>query len=88
MTKHQISDALLCSGQEVSSSVSLQENFISLQQAEQLRQRARFDEAQAICASLLRRYPDYAGALHTLGLIAGDREDYPQALNYLVRAAM
>lgn len=67
---------------------SLQESFIRLQQAEQLRQRGKFDEAQSICESLLQRHPDYAGVLHTLGLIAGDREDHQQALNYLVRAAM
>jgi tetratricopeptide (TPR) repeat protein len=72
----------------MNSASSLQENFIRLQQAEQLRQRARFDEAQSICESLLQRHPNYAGALHTLGLIAGDREEYQQALNYLVRAAM
>ena len=88
MTEYKVTDALLRPDRAVNSPDSLQENFIRLQQAEQLRQRARFDEAQSICESLLQRHPDYAGALHTLGLIAGDREDYPQALNYLVRAVM
>jgi tetratricopeptide (TPR) repeat protein len=81
-------DASLRSDRAANSFSSLQESFIRLQQAEQLRQRARFDEAQSICELLLQRHPDYAGALHTLGLIAGDREDHQQALNYLVRAAM
>jgi tetratricopeptide (TPR) repeat protein len=88
MTEYQIGDDLLGSERVVNSAGSLQESFIRLQQAEQLRQRASFDEARSICESLLQRHPDYAGALHTLGLIAGDREDYQQALNYLVRAAM
>jgi tetratricopeptide (TPR) repeat protein len=88
MTEYKVTGALLRSDRAVNSSESLQENFVHLQQAEQLRQRSRFDEAQAICESLLERHPDYAGALHTLGLIAGDREDHHKALNYLVRAAM
>jgi tetratricopeptide (TPR) repeat protein len=88
MTEYRVGDGLSGSEPEMNAASSLQENFIRLQQAEQLRQRARFDEAQSICESLLQRHPDYAGALHTLGLIAGDREDHQQALNYLVRAAM
>ena len=88
MREYQVGDASSGSEPAMNAASSLQESFLRLQQAEQLRQRARFDEAQAICESLLQRHPDYAGALHTLGLIAGDREDYPQALNYLVRAAM
>jgi tetratricopeptide (TPR) repeat protein len=34
------------------------------------------------------RYPDYYGALYTLGLIYADKRQYPQALGYLVRAVM
>jgi tetratricopeptide (TPR) repeat protein len=88
MAEYKVSDASLRSDRAANSFGSLRESFIRLQQAEQLRQRGKFDDAQAICESLLQRHPDYAGALHTLGLIAGDREDYQQALNYLVRAAM
>jgi Flp pilus assembly protein TadD len=66
----------------------LQDSFIRLQQAEQLRQRGRLDQAQSICESLLQSHPDYAGALHTLGLVLADKENHQQALNYLVRAAM
>jgi tetratricopeptide (TPR) repeat protein len=88
MTEYQVGGSSSGSEPETKLASSLQETFIRLQQAEQLRQRARFDDAQSICESLLQRHPDYAGALHTLGLIAGDREDHQQALNYLVRAAM
>ena len=88
MTEHQVGDGLPGSERATNAANSLQQNFIRLQQAEQLRQRGRFDEAQSICESLLQRHPDYAGALHTLGLISGDKENHEQALNYLVRAAM
>jgi tetratricopeptide (TPR) repeat protein len=88
MTEYQVGGSASGSERVMNSANSLQGSFVRLQQAEQLRQRARFDEAQSICESLLQRHPDYAGALHTLGLIAGDREDHQQALNYLVRAAM
>jgi len=88
MTEYRVGDGLSGSQRVASSEGSLQDSFIRLQQAEQLRQRGRFDDAQSICESLLQHHPDYAGALHTLGLIAGDREDHQRALNYLVRAAM
>jgi tetratricopeptide (TPR) repeat protein len=88
MTEHRVGHSLSGSQLVMNSENSLQESFIRLQQAEQLRQRGRFDDAQSLCESLLQHHPDYAGALHTLGLIAGDREDHQQALNYLVRAAM
>jgi tetratricopeptide (TPR) repeat protein len=88
MTEYRVGDGLSGSERAVKSASSLQESFVRLQQAEQLRQRGRFDDAQSLCESLLQHHPDYAGALHTLGLIAGDREDHQQALNYLVRASM
>jgi tetratricopeptide (TPR) repeat protein len=66
----------------------LLETFKQLQQAEQLRQQRDFARAQSICESLLQRYPDYMGALHTLGLIFADQNNYDQALDCLVRAAM
>lgn len=69
-------------------SPSLQESFVQLQQAEGLRQQGRLEQAQAICESLVQGHPDYAGALHTLGLVLADRENHRDALGYLVRAAM
>jgi Flp pilus assembly protein TadD len=66
----------------------LQDSFMRLEEAEQLRQQGKLDRAQKICESLVRQHPDYMGALHTLGLVLADKENYEQALNYLVRAAM
>jgi tetratricopeptide (TPR) repeat protein len=66
----------------------LQDSFVRVQQAEASRQHRRFDQAQAICESLLRSYPDYVAALHTLGLVLADQERHRDALSYLVRAVM
>src|SRR5579863_9668440 len=66
----------------------LQDSFRRLQQAEQLRQVGRLDQAQAICEALLERHPNYWGALHTLGLTLADKESHKEALDYLVRAQM
>jgi tetratricopeptide (TPR) repeat protein len=59
-----------------------------LHEAEQLRQQRKLTRAQAICEALVNRHPDYVAALCTLGLIYGDKGNYPQALVYLGRAAM
>ena len=59
-----------------------------LREAEKLRQAKALDKAQAICAELLRAYPDYVGALHTLGLVLADRRDYEAARLNLTRAVM
>ncbi len=66
----------------------LQESFIQLDEAEQLRQQGKLDRAQKVCESLVRQYPDYMGALHTLGLVHADKENYQRALDCLVRAVM
>src|SRR5262249_21160601 len=62
--------------------------FQTLQQAEQLRQQHEFARARSICESLISRHPDYAAALHTLGLILADQGRYEEALDCLVRAVM
>jgi len=59
-----------------------------LREAEKLRQAKALDEAQAICAQLLKAYPDYVGALQTLGLIHADRREHEAARQHLSRAAM
>jgi tetratricopeptide (TPR) repeat protein len=66
----------------------LEDAFLRLKEAEELRLQRKLDRAQKICESLLREHPDYAGALHTLGLVLADKDNYQLALNYLVRAAM
>ncbi len=59
-----------------------------LDEAEALRRAGQFDRSQAICEGLVSRYPDYVGALHTLGLVHADKRDNSRALSCLVRAAM
>lgn len=59
-----------------------------LLEAAELRQRGQFDRAEAICYPLVRRYPQYTAALHTLGLIYLDKGNFERALDCLVRASM
>jgi Flp pilus assembly protein TadD len=66
----------------------LRDTYLQLEQAEALRGQGQLDRARAICEQLVGRYPDYFGALYTLGLIFIDKGQSPQALGCLVRAAM
>jgi tetratricopeptide (TPR) repeat protein len=66
----------------------LRDTFQQLEQAEALRLQGQIERARELCEALVRRYPDYFGALYTLGLIYVDKEHYPQALGFLVRASM
>jgi Flp pilus assembly protein TadD len=59
-----------------------------LEEADRLRQQGSLDRAEAICYPLARRHPDYVAALHTLGLIYLDKNNYDRALDCLVRASM
>lgn len=59
-----------------------------LEEADRLRQQGKLDRAETICNGLLRRYPDYVAAFHTLGLVYLDKRSYDRALNCLVRASM
>lgn len=59
-----------------------------LEKAESLRKQGQFDRAETILASLVRRFPDYFGAHHTLGLIFADRRNYRRAVEHFVQAAM
>ena len=58
-----------------------------LEEAERLRQSGMRSKAKKICEGLLRRYPDYVGALHTLGLILADMGDFKRAQTLLSEAA-
>ena len=66
----------------------LRDTSAQLQEAERLHRQGKLDRAQAICEQLVDRYPDYVGALHTLGLIQAAKGNYPPALMCLIRAAM
>jgi Flp pilus assembly protein TadD len=59
-----------------------------LEEAEQLRQQGKLDRAETICYPLVRRYPGYVAALHTLGLVYLDKGNFERALDCLVRASM
>ena len=75
-------------GKPVTASNPLQASLIQLQEAEQLRLERKYSRAQTICESLVRRYPDYVAALHTLGLIYADKNNYERAFDCLARAVM
>jgi tetratricopeptide (TPR) repeat protein len=66
----------------------LREAHEKLAEAEGLRRERKFDRAESICTALVRRYPDYFGAQHTLGLTYADKGDYPRAAACLGQAAM
>jgi len=59
-----------------------------IEEADRLRQQGKLDRAESICYPLTRRHPGYAAALHTLGLIYLDKQDFEGALDALVRASM
>ncbi len=66
----------------------LQESFLQLQEAVRLLGERKFDQAQAICESLIRYFPNYVGALHTLGLVFSEQGQNEHALDCFVRALM
>lgn len=57
-----------------------------LEYAEGLRQKGKLVAAQKSCEALLRLYPDYVGALHTLGIILADRGKLHQAQDAFTQA--
>jgi tetratricopeptide (TPR) repeat protein len=57
-----------------------------LEQAEAFRRQGKLDQAENICTKLLSQYPDYFGALHTLGLVYADKKQSAQALGPLFHA--
>lgn len=59
-----------------------------LQKAERLRQAGQSDKALSICEQIVSQHPHYMGALHTAGVICTERNEYPRALGFLVRATM
>ena len=58
-----------------------------LEQAEAFRRQGKLDQAENLCTKLLRQYPDYFGALHTLGLVYAEKKQSAQALGPLFHAA-
>ncbi|NOZ32271.1 MAG: tetratricopeptide repeat protein, partial [Alphaproteobacteria bacterium] len=60
----------------------------ALQTARDLRKSGRNSKAVEICRQLVRRYPDYVGALYELSQIHIEKKEYDKALHILVDAAM
>jgi Flp pilus assembly protein TadD len=59
-----------------------------LDEAYRLQQAGKRDKAQKICEELLAQYPDYVGALHTLGTLHIEQNNWGHALLCFVQAAM
>jgi len=71
-----------------SSNYSLDEARLAVQDAERFRLAGKLDKARTTCLSVLRQYPDFVAALHTVGLTLADNKEYERALNNLHRASM
>lgn len=59
-----------------------------LAEAENCRRTGKLDRARSLCESLLQEYPDYVGALQTLGVTHLTHKNYRQALSCFIQAAM
>jgi tetratricopeptide (TPR) repeat protein len=59
-----------------------------LAEAERQRQTGNLNQALSLCESLLLEYPDYVGALQTLGVTQLTKRNYRQALSCFIQAAM
>ena len=59
-----------------------------LAEAENCRRTGKLDRAQSLCESLLQKYPDYVGALQTLGVTQLTKKNFRQALSCFIQAAM
>jgi len=66
----------------------LQDAHQKLKQAETLRLNHNLGHAEKICVELVKTFPDYYGALHTLGLIHSEKLEHSIAVVYLTQAAM
>jgi tetratricopeptide (TPR) repeat protein len=64
------------------------EAHTKLVEIERLRLGGQTGRARRLCEDLVAAYPNYVGALHTLGLLLADGHQHTQALTYLVRATM
>lgn len=59
-----------------------------IHRAENLRRSREYAQARKICETVLKQFPDYAAARHTLGLVLADKHDYAGALPHLIQAVM
>jgi tetratricopeptide (TPR) repeat protein len=75
-------------GAKPSASALLRETREQLELAENLRRAGKTDAAITVLETLAARFPDYVGALQTLGILHLDKRNYPRALMCLISAAM
>ncbi len=61
---------------------------VRLAEAETCRRKGDLDRARSLCESLLKDYPDYVGALQTLGVVHLARKNYHQAFICFIQAVM
>jgi tetratricopeptide (TPR) repeat protein len=66
----------------------LQASHATLAEAERCRRGGDLGRAQQLCESLLKSYPDYVGALQTLGAVHLERQNFRQALPCFVQSAI
>ena len=59
-----------------------------LAEAETCRRKGDLARAQSLCESLLKDYPDYVGALQTLGVVHLARKNFQQAFICFIQAVM
>ncbi len=86
-------DELLRTGKRLAQDIAQKQDPLGptankLQEAEQLRRQKKHRQAKRICEDLLQEFPDYVGALHTLGLIFADMRQYEKSVTLLGKAAM
>lgn len=60
----------------------------ALQRAEELLRANQPERAKTICEGLVKEFPDYVGALHTLGLTLATMKDFEGSAAILSKAAM
>ena len=66
----------------------LQAAHARLAEAEACRRAGKLNRARALCEALLAEYPDYVGALQTLGVVQLATKAHRQALSCFFQAAM
>jgi len=55
----------------------------TIRQAVSLKQQGKLEEAERLCRSVLNEQPLYFDALHLLGVLRGEREDYQEAVKLI-----
>jgi tetratricopeptide (TPR) repeat protein len=84
----QRSSASRISNASAAGSGNLQAAHARLVDAEACRRAGKLERARTLCEALLKQYPDYVGALQTLGAVHLATKRYPQAMWCFNQSAM